>query len=146
MKSRKNNKYLDLLLYAFFLIGVIIFIARKINTSISSDFRNFSKTEIKLSFDTLINLGKVSSASTVSFFGFIKNIGKEKLRISNLKTSCGCTNFSINNLIVLPQDSTKISFNIKTIEKGIDVVNLYFDANTNVEKYKLEVRYESVKK
>lgn len=146
MKSNISRKYLDLFLYVFFMIGVIIFFLRKVDNLKSSEISNYQKTKMQLSFDTIINLGKVSSANPISYNGFIKNIGKEKLHIFNLKTSCGCTKFFIENLIILPQDSSKISFNIKPIEKGNDIVNLYFDANTKEENYKLTVKYEAVQK
>jgi len=146
MKSNISRKYLDLFLYVFFMIGVIIFFLRNVDKLKSSEISNYQKTKMQLSFDTIINLGKVSSANPISYNGFIKNIGKEKLHIFNLKTSCGCTKFFIENLIILPQDSSKISFNIKPIEKGNDIVNLYFDANTKEENYKLTVKYEAVQK
>ena len=45
------------------MIGVIIFFLRKVDKLKSSEISNYQKTKMQLSFNTIINLAKVSSAN-----------------------------------------------------------------------------------
>lgn len=145
MRSNKFKKYLDVFLVLFLLVGVFVFIKNNVLKFKKADVSNYPLTEMQLSFDTSISLGKVNSFLPITYTGHIRNIGAYDLHIGNLKTSCGCTNFVVNNLKVKPMDSTKISFSIKPIEKGKDVVNMYFDANTKQRNHRIRVLYEAVK-
>jgi hypothetical protein len=141
----RNKKYLDVFLIGLFLVGIFVFIKRNVNKLDSKEVAKYPITEIQFSFDTSIVLGKVNSIMPVTYNGYIRNIGNANLHIDNLKTSCGCTDFVVSKLIIEPMDSTKVSFNIHPIEKGIDVINIYFDANTKQKKHKLKIAYEAVK-
>jgi hypothetical protein len=145
MRSKSIKKYLDVLLVIFFVGSVFVFVKRNVINSYIDDVTKYPLTEIQLSFDTSISLGKINSVMPINYSGFIRNNGAENLHIGNLETSCGCTNFSISKLLVEPMDSTEISFSIKPIEKGKDIVNIYFDANTKKRRHRIIVQYEVIK-
>ncbi|TAF63797.1 MAG: DUF1573 domain-containing protein [Cytophagales bacterium] len=145
MANRRISRYIDLFIYIFLGIGIVVFTTRQLYKSQVNNISNYPPTELQLNFDTLINFGQVKSLQVIEFKGFIKNIGQNRLHISNLKTSCGCTNFSMSKLVVNPKDSTMISFTIKPIEKGIGIVTLHFDANTTKLRYNVKATYEAVK-
>jgi Protein of unknown function (DUF1573) len=146
MKSRiAQMRFIDIGLYVFFLIGVIIFLIRSSDKLQSKNVGIHPPTELQITFDTLINFGQVTPLKMITFKGFVKNKGQNKLHIGNLKTSCGCTNFSVVNPVVNPGDSTMISFNIKTLEQVRDIVSLNFEANTKKANYKIEASYNTIK-
>lgn len=145
MESKKSNRYVDILLIAFLLVAVVIFIKRNINASEPKDLTEFPTTKIRFGFDTLISLGKVSGQKPIYFNGYVKNIGDANLHVANFKTSCGCTKFIAKKYIVKPMDSTEVMFTIKPIEQGNDVVNIFFDANTKQGVHKITINYESTK-
>ncbi|NJK83150.1 MAG: DUF1573 domain-containing protein [Saprospiraceae bacterium] len=118
MANSKLSKYLDFFLYVFLAIGVIVFITRQLSKSEVKSFDTYPKTEIQFKFDTLINFGQVKPLKTIEFKGFIKNIGQNKLYIGNLKTSCGCTNFSVANSVV----NARIAQQFRLVSKQLNKV------------------------
>lgn len=145
MRSNDLKKCFDVLLVLFFLVGVFIFFKRNVIKPDTDDVTNYPITEIQLSFDTSISIERANSIMPITYSGYIRNIGTKDLYIGKLETSCRCTDLIIKKLIVDPMDSSQISFSINPIEKGKDVINIYFDANTKQKRHRIRVQYEVIK-
>lgn len=85
----------------------------------------------KLYIDTE-NISKIDTVFPIEYEKFIilYNIGNEKLVISNLGASCGCTSFVLSKDTILPQDSSElyIRINLATAE-GNKLYHVYFSTN-----------------
>jgi hypothetical protein len=85
----------------------------------------------KLFMDTE-NISKTDTIFPVEYEKIIKiyNKGNEKLVISSLAASCGCTSFVLSKDTILPQDSSElyIKINLATAE-GDKLYHVYFSTN-----------------
>ena len=59
---------------------------------------------------TVWEFGRIPEGSEVSHVYPIKNIGTDTLKITEIKTSCGCTKAPLNKWAIAPGDSGKIEF------------------------------------
>jgi hypothetical protein len=66
-------------------------------------------------FPTSIDLGTIKEGKTTSFTVEVSNKGKSVLNIYGLRTSCGCTNVSIDNREIAPGGVAHIGGYLKTI-------------------------------
>jgi hypothetical protein len=86
----------------FFLLGTILFL---INVLASKQ----KYTKVLADFD-IINLGEIEKNSKEMAVGsfYLKNCGKNNLNIYQLERDCICTDYSVSDPIVFPNDSVKV--------------------------------------
>lgn len=141
---RNKIKIIDLTLILLFIFSFSYFIYSKLSNNKHRNLNKLKVTKIKLSFDTTLILGKIKKDNIITFNGFLRNIGSEKLYIKNYSASCGCTNFYIKNLKLDPLDSTEIKFSLKPEQLGINKIYLKFEANTEQKNHRIIVDYMGI--
>ena len=55
--------------------------------------------------------GRIPEGSVVSHVYWIKNIGTDSLKITEVKTTCGCTKAPLNKKVIASHDSTEVELN-----------------------------------
>jgi hypothetical protein len=137
MKTRKK--------ITIVLIGVLIILIINILLKyerISKITRSTNLTSIEFTSDSIIDLGNIGHNSTAPFSFFIKNNSLNKLYISDISATCGCTDVLSNNNMALAGDSIKISGTVNCQNKtGKSITQLYFKANTKKGDHTISLRY-----
>jgi len=120
------------------IIGSVIVLATILSFFGKRIFDNIYVPEIafeqeKIDFDTLVN------QEDASFYFVYQNIGKEDLKIFNIKTSCGCTIPSWNDAFLRPyeRDSFKVTYDI--INKGYFIKEVMVYSTSKTSPDRLEV-------
>ena len=140
LKSLKISGIITILLSLLFSVLLFYVIDKKIKYSKINDVEKL--TELELSIDSTLSLGEIPNKKEKTFSFYIRNKGVNKLYISDIDASCGCSFIKPNKNTATARDSIAVLVKIKpnsNNEKNILLLN--FSANTKAKKHQIRIIY-----
>lgn len=140
----KKNK-ITILLLCFFIFLLIKFTSTKVQYS--NTLGNTRLTSLVFNKDSIIYIEKIFRKSEYNFSFFLKNTGKNRLYISSLNASCGCTKILTNKNKAEVGDSIKVEgMGIINPEgkSGKNLTIIKFNANTEQKKHTVRLIYNVI--
>lgn len=101
----------------YFLLTIIILFVLSLVQQKYSDVITEKKAEIKIFGSSTFDFGDLKEQENAVHYFKFKNIGENKLKISDITTTCGCTVLHWNKEAILKNqiDSVKVSYDTNKI-------------------------------
>lgn len=99
-------------------------------------------TSVKV-IEALIDLGKVSSDTTVSASYHFINTGKDTLKVGFVNPDCMCTSYDLSNKVTLVGDTLAVTLRVNTKNKiGEQKLKTVVKLNTKEKLYALTLKMD----
>lgn len=140
----KISSVITILLSVLFSYLLFYVIDKKIKYARINDMEKL--TQLALSIDSALNLGEIPNNEEKTFSFYIRNKGYNKLYVTDINASCGCSKISTSKSQAVVGDSIEVFFSIKPNNNlGDNLVVINFVANTKVKNHKVRITYSCKK-